>query len=474
MPSLCFGATYYVTQTGTAAIGSTTGCEVANSASIAAFNANAGSFSGTGDTVHFGVSGGDFTTGATIDDDNMSLTNCTGESPVFTGMATCVASTDDDGLTISNITCEDITSEAIDITVTANLSDITITNVTLNNLDASCIKLRNGTDGVVVSNLTITDNTVSGFSQGGGVDCFDLGVLLPGDFTAFERGDISNGLISGNVIDGKQTTGGADAILIVNPINVIIEYNDITSGSHGIHTAAPGAVAVDCTGTIARYNYIHGSGDDPFWVQGCADATEMLIYGNITVDSGDDCIETSASGTAGYYNNTCANPGGNGIELAGAGAEIISKNNIFYFKTAPCSDCDGGSGTAFGHHFVALTNATEADSVFDSNIYYTPGSYTHAFRSANLNGGTAIDFTTWQGDANVDDSESYILDPNLNTNDKYKTNDVSVARWSGEDLSALGVRLVRKSSTWPDDVRTVAPINFHRGAWTMPDIGGIE
>jgi len=392
-----------------------------------------------GDTIYLMDVGGSYTESLMIGSDGVAVTNAPGNYPVFSNVTNCVVITDYNTTSISNIACQQTTGHGIVVTATSNLDGVSVDNIYFNNIGDSAFKIYADTSSIIVTNITVSNSMIIDFNldKSANYRGIELGSTQSGDEGLFVSINITD-----NFIDGGTTK---DGIMVVNPTNTLIAQNEVTNVGHGIRTMM-NSTAGDCEGLIIRHNYVHDTSDDSYWIDECDSAENAKVYGNLAINTGDDCFEVSGGigGTvagAHIINNTCINPVAACILAPHTNARVTFENNICYFDVAPkwVVPINLPINDSEWHMFVDLIGlntshpSSVSSSTFNNNIYYSStGIYTDgfiAFDVGTCTGGTcfgtesnrgecdscsgewyAVDFDTWQTNINVNESESMTLD----------------------------------------------------------------
>ncbi len=468
IPSLSWGNTQYVTQTGARAIDyGSQDCTVANSVSIASINSGMASLGS--DTLKL-CDTEIFSTGLVINtSDDITVQAEIGDSPVFSGMTNCVTVTDVDDISLSGFTCQNTTGDGILATYTDGHSGLTIDNVTIDTTVESLVEVLT-TNLKVVSNISITNSTFNEWASTGAVTLI-RGIYLNCDAAegaktcSYDSVNVSNNTL---ISSGTQEIA-SDAIHIIRPDNYTVLKNiilggwaavdDLNESTHGIVIKSGQASASWAgSGTVA-FNYVEATGDDNYWESRMSGLT--VWYSNIGYGTGDDCFDTDdLSVNTFWVNNTCINPFSICFEFrADSTASFI--NNICYTDYIPNTCVEG---TLEEHSYINIlpngaTNPDLADLYTENNLFYSSaGRGTYEFRVQNRGasscgvGEFAGTFEQWQAQTEAPDQNSIYSNPLLELTRYAVTKQDSPALRAGQDVCDLIDGYLEVGSTWPDNV----------------------
>jgi len=379
----------------------------------------------------------------------------------------CFTATDESYITIKDITCKKTKEDAFKFTYTANGGNLVFDGVATENTGMSGIFV-DAADGLTISNIIIQNSTIKKFvrsrhfyltSLRGEMGAITLGTG-PGssiwsgteifDTVTITKNYIDYGdkYIPQSTWDVEKRSGDKTTVFLNRPTNFTITHNKIIGGDHQIYLSNdPGG---DCGTSTVAYNWIEDGYDDNLWMDYCATntKTDVLIYGNVMKNSGDDGMDVRGS-KAMIMNNTIISPGsddGSGYASGSATTEDITFiNNIIYFDDAP--DCHVGVNS---HCFIELRRPI-SEYTFNNNIYWYDGTDTiksfYASDASDLNGNGT--FAQWQALSSSPDADSYFfINPKFNLSTA-RTQKRSIARFNGNQTACTYInKLIDVNAAW--------------------------
>ena len=431
IPSLSWGATYYMRADGTDADSDCSGSSAccAGSMDVSDHNADNPGLA-AGDTVVRCANGGDIT--ARI-------------IPPVTGTS---------GNPITYTTNGDVVhdgSGAFDsFRGAANIDYITIDGGEIKDGNSHGLDTNSG-DNWIVQNVTAHDNTGYGLrASGGSIDVLFVDSVAYNNTVAGIGCSTCTGLIIRRCTSYDNTTvANADGFFIGTATNPTIEYSVAYGNTNG--ASADGLQIQDSPNATVRYNYIYDNGNSEVLFGGTG--TYATVYGNVIKSdtASQDAIHLDLqTGNTVIYNNIIYN-GQFDINTIADPQTLTVTNNIFHGNTG-----------------VAVNEAVGVDNALitmDYNLIYNTSGTMISWEGNNY---TQAQFASYQS-TESQDSNSSTSDPKFiaPSNNLFIPKAESPAKGKGTDLGSTYENMLSPNAMWPGSVQLLK----QRSNW---DIGAYK
>jgi len=293
LPSVTFGATYYVTEAGA---GAATGADLANASAVATFNAGTAPYDALdGDTVYFCDT---LTTGITVPDGGADATtnvvtlrgDYAAHACTLNAMGTGITNNGKNYVVMNGFTANATTTVAYKIyggAVGVILNDCAITGGCVDG-----VQIATNSTSVTFNRLTITGNFTNALR---------IGVAAAGTFTA---------TFNTVTIDGTGGSTAANYVVNQSAEGSTCTINDMTVSNLFATSVAANILNANGSLTLDGLNYTGlGAGDNCQAIQATGATSYIYVYDSIIHDSPDSAIGNIASGQipvvsrCKFYNN---------------------------------------------------------------------------------------------------------------------------------------------------------------------------